>query len=128
MLQRGLRFGAEQWTLSGFGTLVLFVLGTSSAASAQPPTLEDSDAAELIGRAVQSTEGIEVGKVASVTMNSEGEVTEIRITVERWLGMGEKTVILPRDSYIALRGTIVVKLPLEDIRQLSSVEESARGH
>jgi hypothetical protein len=61
-------------------------------------------------------------------MNSEGEVTEIRITVERWLGMGEKTFILPRDTYIALRGTIVVKLPLEDIRQLSSVEESARGH
>ena len=77
MLQRGLRFGAEQWTLSGFGALVLFVLGTSSAASAQPLTLEDSDAAELIGGAVQSTEGIEVGEVASVTMNSEGEVTEI---------------------------------------------------
>ena len=128
MLQRGLRFGAEQWTLSEFGALVLFVLGTSSAASAQPLTLEDSDAAELIGGAVQSTEGIEVGEVASVTMNSEGEVTEIRITVERWLGMGEKTFILPRDTYIALRGTIVVKLPLEDIRQLSSVEESARGH
>ena len=110
------------------GALVLFVLGFSSAVSAQPPMLEDSDAAELVGAPVQSIEGIEVGEVVSVTMNSHGEVTEIRIGVERWLGMGEKIVILPRDSYIVLRGTIVVKLPLEDIRQLSSVDESARGH
>jgi hypothetical protein len=71
----------------------------------------------LVGGAVKSSEGIDVGDVVSVTKSSNGEVTEIRIAVERWLGMGEKIVILPHDSYIVLRRTIVVKLP-----------ESARGH
>jgi ribosomal 30S subunit maturation factor RimM len=104
--------------------IVFLVLVTP--ASAQPPMLEETDAAELIGGAVQSAEGIEVGEVSAVTMNKDGEVTEIRMNMEQSLGIGERTVILPRGRYVVLRGTVVLQLPLENIRQLPATEDRAR--
>ena len=104
--------------------IVFLVLAT--AASAQPPMLEETDAAELIGGTVQSSEGIEVGEVSAVTMNKDGEVTEIRMNMEQSLGIGERTVILPRGRYLVLRGTVVLQLPLENIRQLPAIEDGAR--
>ena len=100
----------------------LLLLATASA-SAQPPMLEDDDAAELVGGAVQSAEGIEVGEVTAVTLNSNGEVAEIRMTTERSLGMGGKTIILPNGRFLVLRGTVVLQLPLENIRQLPAIED-----
>ena len=88
--------------------------------------LEETDAAELIGGAVQSAEGIEVGEVSAVTMNEDGEVTEIRMNMEQSLGMGERIAILPRGRYLVLRGTVVLQLPLENIRQLPATEDRAR--
>jgi hypothetical protein len=105
--------------------IVFLVLATS--ASAQPPMLDETDAAELIGGAVQSAEGIEVGEGSAVTMNKNGEVTEIRMNLEQSLGIGERTVILPRGRYLVLRGTVVLQLPLEKIRQLPvAIEDRAR--
>jgi hypothetical protein len=63
--------------------------------------------------AVQSAEGIEVGEVSSVTMNKDGQVSEIRMNLEQSLGIGEKTVILPQGHYLVLRGTVVLQLPLK---------------
>jgi hypothetical protein len=40
--------------------------------------------------------------------------------------MGERTVILPRGRYLVLRGTVVLQLPLENIRQLPAIEERGR--
>ena len=71
-------------------------------------------------------EGIEVGEVSAVTMNKDGEVTEIRMNMEQSLGMGERTVILLRGRYLVLRGTVVLQLPLQNIRQLPAIEDRAR--
>jgi hypothetical protein len=83
--------------------------------------LNEADAADLIGGAVQSAEGIEVGEVSAVALKADGEVMEIRMTMEQSLGMGEKTVVLPRSAYLVLRGTVVLDLPLDEIRRLPSV-------
>ena len=109
-----------------FKSIAIVFLELATPASAQPPMLEETDAAELIGGAVQSAEGIEVGEVSAVTMNKDGEVTEIRMNMEQSLGIGERTVILPRGRYLVLRGTVVLQLPLENIRQLPVIEDRAR--
>ena len=88
--------------------------------------LEEADAAELIGGTVQSEEGIEVGEVSAVTMNKDGEVTEIRMIMERSLGIGEKTVVLPQNAYLVMRGAVILRLPLETIRQLPPVDDGRR--
>jgi len=109
-----------------FKSIAIVFLLFATPASAQPPMLEETDAAELIGGAVQSAEGIEVGEVSAVTMNEDGEVTEIRMNMEQSLGMGERTAILPRGRYLVLRGTVVLQLPFENIRQLPAIEDRAR--
>jgi hypothetical protein len=98
--------------------VLVLALGAASGALAQPSMLDEVDAADLIGGTVQSAEGIEVGEVCAITLKQDGEVTEVRMTTERTLGVGERTVILPKDSYIVLRGSIVVHLSLEKIRRL----------
>jgi hypothetical protein len=98
--------------------ILVLALGAASGALAQPPMLDEVDAADLIGGTVQSAEGIEVGEVCAITLKQDGEVTEVRMTTERTLGVGERTVIPPKDSYIVLRGTIVLHLSLEEIRRL----------
>jgi hypothetical protein len=94
----------------------------SPQASERSPILDEADPAELVGGIVQSAEGIEVGEVSAVAMNAEGEVTEIRMAMEQSLGVGERTVILPRDTYLVLRGTVVVRLPLAEIQRLPSAD------
>src|SRR5215208_2518481 len=98
--------------------ILVLALGAASGALAQPPMLDEVDAADLIGGTVQSAEGIEVGEVCAITLKQDGEVTEVRMTTERTLGVGERTVILPKDGYIVMRGTIVLHLSLEEIRRL----------
>jgi hypothetical protein len=110
-----------------FKSIAIVLLLHAPPALAQPPMLEEADAAELIGGAVQSAEGIEVGEVSAAAMNKDGEVTEIRMNMEQSLGMGERTVILPRGRYLVLRGTVVLQLPLENIRQLPAIEGNARS-
>ena len=90
---------------------------------AQPPMLEESDAAELLGAPVQSAEGIEVGEVSAIALREDGEVTEIRMTMEQALGLGERTVVLPPNTYLVLRGTVVLQLPLDQIRQLPALQD-----
>jgi hypothetical protein len=82
--------------------ILVLALGAASGALAQPPMLDEVDAADLIGGTVQSAEGIEVGEVCAITLKQDGEVTEVRMTTERTLGVGERTVILPKDSYTAI--------------------------
>jgi hypothetical protein len=55
-------------------SIAIVLLLHATPALAQPPMLEEADAAELIGGAVQSAEGIEVGEVSAVAMNKDGEV------------------------------------------------------
>ena len=103
---------------------LLLAAATQSAASEQPPMLDEADAVDLIGGSVQSPEGIEVGEVSAVLLKADGAVVEIRMTMEQSLGIGEKTVILPRNSFLVLRGAVVLQLPLDEIRRLPTVQRS----
>jgi hypothetical protein len=112
--------------LTDFTFCVLLLTSACAPLCAQPPMLEESDAAELVGAPVQSAEGFGVGEVSAVTLRGDGEVTEIRMTMEQALGMGERIVVLPPNTYLVLRGTVILQLPLDEIRQLPTLQEKGK--
>ena len=91
------------------------------------PARGDEDAArvvaELIGAPVFAVGGIEVGEVAEVFLDQEGIPERIRISTDTRLGLGNRTIELSRDVFIALRGAIVVELSVESLGQLPAVSE-----
>ncbi len=95
-------------------------------AVAQTPGNSDSPAAALIGVNVFSAEGTEVGTVAAVTVGQDGKINEIRFTTSAQLGLGERTVAVRQDGFIALNGAAVLDLYAEDIGGLP-VQTALRG-
>jgi len=74
-------------------------------ALAQEPAEPGSEpAAELIGASAFAKEGTEVGEVSAVTVGGDGQIKEVRVTAALPLGLGERTVVVERGSFIALRG------------------------
>jgi hypothetical protein len=100
---------------------VLFAVSGSALAQ---PTAPPNVAEDLIGGTVYAAGGTEVGKVAAVTTGTEGRVTELRITTASPLGFGQRTAILPRDSFMLLRGAVVLDLSPAEVDALPSVPPS----
>lgn len=87
-------------------------------AAAQTPNGRESPAEALIGASVYSAEGSEVGTVAAVTIGQDGHINEIRFTMPSRLGLGERTVAVRKDSFVALEGAVVLDLSAEEVDAL----------
>lgn len=123
------RAPAGRTRLSAAACAILAALAAGPAAGGQdaPPVLEHRDAEELLGGSVFSMDGTEVGEVSSVALKPDGTVSEIRITVGRLLGVGEKVVIVPPGTYMLVRGAIILELSPSQVRQLPSAAPGAPG-
>jgi hypothetical protein len=95
-------------------------------AVAQTPNSHASPAEALIGASVYSVEGSEVGTVAAVTVAQDGHINEIRFTTPSRLGIGERTVAVRQDRFIALQGAVVLDLSAEEVDALP-VQTALRG-
>jgi sporulation protein YlmC with PRC-barrel domain len=95
-------------------------------AVAQAPNGQASPAEALIGASVYSTEGSDVGTVAAVTVGQDGHINEIRFTTSSRLGIGERTVAVKQDSFIALEGAVVLDMSAEEVDALP-VQTALRG-
>ena len=95
-------------------------------AAAQTPNGRESPAQALIGASVYSAEGSEVGTVAAVTVGQDGQINEIRFTMPSRLGLGERTVAVRHDSFVALEGAVVLDLSAEEVDALP-VQTALRG-
>jgi PRC-barrel domain len=73
---------------------------------------------ELIGASVYAAGGIEVGEVSAVTVGEDGQIAEIRVTTAYPLGFGQRTVVLQRGSFLALRGAVVLDISAEEFGAL----------
>jgi len=87
-------------------------------AFAQSPGGRGDPAVELIGVAAFSAEGTEVGTVSAVTVGSDGQVSEIRLTTSSPLGFGTRTVAVPQGSFIALDGAVVLDMSAAEVDAL----------
>jgi ribosomal 30S subunit maturation factor RimM len=94
--------------LVGIGAAVLLLFGLLVAPRAEAQATPDSFALELIGARVFAADGADVGEVSAVTIGPDGQVAEVRMTTDRALGFGERVVVLPRGTFMALRGAVVL--------------------
>ena len=107
--------------------LVSSLLAVTSASFAQDQDpgkvdLEASElASEIIGAPVSDPMGTEIGEVTDVSFDENGQPDRLRVRISAPLGFGERTVEVSRDTYMLLRGRVVLELSADDLRSLPDV-------
>ena len=84
-----------------------------------------AEMAELTGAPVFAWDGLEVGKVADVLFDNEGQPLRLRMIGAANLGLGERTIEVPKGTFILLRGAAVLELPSEAVEALPEINENA---
>jgi sporulation protein YlmC with PRC-barrel domain len=108
--------------------IVAFLLSFTTVGQAQMRNVADEGAlemAELFGAPVFAWDGAEVGKVLDVLFDHEGQPLRLRMTGAANLGLGERTIEVPKGTFILLRGAAVLELPSEAVEALPEIYDGA---
>jgi sporulation protein YlmC with PRC-barrel domain len=112
--------------LSGSATLN-YARSRSSPARAEvrgKASLQTAElAAEFIGAPVLARDGEQVGTVADLSFDEEGNPLALRMKTSRHLGLGTRTIQVPKGAFITLRGAVVLQLPAEAVQSLTEVSD-----
>jgi sporulation protein YlmC with PRC-barrel domain len=73
---------------------------------------------EMVGMPVFGSDGERVGRVAAITADPGGKVTEIEVTTGGFLGFGAKVVKIPSDKATNAGRHIQLSMTSEQIKQL----------
>jgi hypothetical protein len=87
-------------------------------ALAQAPQPDKGAAAQLIGASAFSSDGGEIGQVSAVSVDGDGLITEIRVTLALPLGLGERTVAIEQGHFIPLGAGVMLDLSMEEVQAL----------
>jgi hypothetical protein len=82
--------------------------------------------AALIGSAAYSADGQEVGTVSAVTVESNGDIREIRLTTASPMGLGERTVAISQGGFVVLDGAVVLDLSAAEVNALPTSPPTRR--
>lgn len=92
---------------------VALLLNTIVAPRAQ------SDGAQVVGLPVFSADGMKIGQVIDVTLSKDRQLDQIRIVTGSPLGLGERTVAIPKQAFIIGGGRIMLaNLSADDVQAL----------
>src|SRR5215510_11096603 len=80
-------------------------------------------AAELLGAPVFAADGPQVGEVADLQVDEEGQFTRLRMKSGALLGIGTRTIEIPAGTFIVLRGAVVLDLPAETVQSLPELAD-----
>ena len=80
----------------------------------------------LIGSAAYSADGQEVGTVSAVTVESNGDIREIRLTTASPMGLGERTVAISQGGFLVLDGAVVLDLSAAEVNALPASQPTRR--
>jgi sporulation protein YlmC with PRC-barrel domain len=83
--------------------------------------------AELIGGPVLAIDGTEVGRVADVSLDEDGQPARLRITTAARLGLGARVVEVPPGAFTAMRGAVVLDMPADAVGLLPDLSEHPRS-
>lgn len=100
--------------LLGLAPLVLF---NARAYGSDGPALE-----HILNLDAYAKDGARVGTVADVRRGEDGEIFDVHIRVGSHLGIGEKTVSVPAELTISLRGALIVELTADEVARLRAVD------
>ena len=79
--------------------------------------------AEIIGARVSDSGGVEIGEVADISFDEDERPDRLRVRSSSMLGFGQRTVEVPRGSYMLLRGHVVLEISADDLRSLPEVSD-----
>jgi sporulation protein YlmC with PRC-barrel domain len=77
----------------------------------------------LIGAPVFANDGTEVGVVADVAFDDELQPQRLRMTTASHLGLGTRTIELPKGAFIALQGAVVLDVPTEAVSAFAELAQ-----
>jgi hypothetical protein len=104
------------------GLLAVASIGYAQDSDPGKIDLEASElAAEIIGAPVSDPRGTQIGEVADVSFDEDGQPDRLRVRISALLGFGERTVEVPRGTYMLLRGHAVLELSADALRALPDV-------
>jgi sporulation protein YlmC with PRC-barrel domain len=83
------------------------------SAAGHPPTARD-----LVGKDVFSANGEDVGEVADVLVNDQGEPEAVVIAHGGWLGLGEKKIAVDWSSVTVAKDGVAIDLPSQQLSQI----------
>src|SRR4051794_741221 len=98
--------------------MLLLLCGSNPVAYAEPGKvdIEASEmVAELIGAPVLAIDGTEVGLVADVAFDGELQPESLRMTTSAVLGLGTRTLQVPKDAFTPVRGAVVLRVQAEEV-------------
>lgn len=106
------------------------LLGVPVYAMAEMPGKADQEAdeemaAELIGAPVFARDGREVGEVADVAFDEEGQPLRMRMRTGAALGFGPRLVEIGKGGFVTLRGAVVLDLPQDAVLTLPELTDDA---
>jgi len=111
--------------LRALAVVVLLSVASGPPALAQVRATAPPEPSELIGAKVFTANGSEVGDVAGVTVSPNGEINEMRVNTPSPLGIGQRTVVLPLESVMVLRGAVVLDLSPSEVDVLPNAPEGS---
>ena len=89
----------------------------------------DIEAAEmvaaLIGAPIFSKDGAKVGRVAEIAFDGELRPKALRMVTGIPVGLGTRTLIIPKGSFIAVDGAIVLDVSAEAVSTFAELGESS---
>ena len=78
-------------------------------------------AAEFIGAPVLARDGEQVGKVADLSFDDEGQSLALRMRISLHLGLGTRTIQVPNGAFFVLRGLVMLEIPTEAVQSLAEI-------
>ena len=80
-------------------------------------------AIEIVGAPVSDSLGNEIGDVADISFDEDGQPDRLRIRTSTILGFGERTVEVSRGAFMLLRGRVILDMQSDEVRSLPEVGE-----
>ena len=101
----------------------VFALGHTSVL-AQMQSKTPAESVELIGRPVLAADGTQVAEVADVSAADDDHIDRIRVRAERPMGIGERIVEIPEETFTILNGVVVLQLSAKEFRLVPAVPDA----
>jgi sporulation protein YlmC with PRC-barrel domain len=109
--------------------IAVALLAVTPSAHAQTPGKVDLEAAEfaakLIGAPVFARDGAQVGEVTDIAFDEDARPDRLRMTTGAVLGLGTRTLEVPRGAFITVRGAVVLEVPAEAVSAFAELAEPA---
>lgn len=95
---------------------------SSSATTAMGPTLSDDEAKAWINKVVYSSDDKNLGEIAALERDPQGQVKEIHADIGGFLGIGETRVRLTPSQFKFVGDRVVLNLTSEEAKALPKIE------